>query len=746
MKRFAFYGRVSTEDQQDPTSSRNWQLARSRQIIEPAGGEIVAEFFDIAQSRSLPWKRRPEAARLLETFRDPDRGFDAVVIGEPQRAFYGNQFGLTFPVFTHFDVGLWVPEVGGAVDPGSEAHDLVMSLYGGMSKGERMRIKTRVRSAMASQAAIEGRFLGGRPPYGYQLVDAGPHPNPSKAAIGQQLRRLAPDPIAAPVVQRIYDQFCSGDGLHTIASALNADGIPSPSGHDPERNKHRASGQGKWAKSAIRAILANPRYTGFEVWNKQRKDEVLLDVEDVALGHQTKMRWNDTDAWIWSQRPMHQAIVSTQQFETAQATFAGNKRRAPRQPAEGRHYLLSGLLHCGVCGRRMQGQWNHGRAYYRCKFPSDYPDGGCEHPQSVYVKEAAVIPGLDGWLASLFEDEHIDDTAQVLSGVSEPDPASEQRQAGLRDGIKECDRKIERYRSLLDQEGDVAIAAKWITDTQRERRALEAQLGQQIPGGTMTTEQVKALVAALRDIVDVLADADPADKAELYNELGVTLRYDPEGMVTVQAHPRGVTVCVGGGTHPAEPHALFALPSTSWPREARDAVPLLGNDSLPTYPPQSRRWSPDSSLPPGSPCAGGSGSALLRSPDTIAEEAVGHRPGRAGGSLLRARRTGPGPSGVDGVAEDLEPPIEQLRSERVFVVQVAVDLDCVDLVARGVEKDMAPVVGDRSDVGLPVDEAGSEGEVGLEEVVLDDVGVLAGDHFEDLVGGVQVSSSVRPRR
>ena len=41
MKRFAFYGRVSTEDQQDPASSRSWQLARSRQVIEQAGGEIV---------------------------------------------------------------------------------------------------------------------------------------------------------------------------------------------------------------------------------------------------------------------------------------------------------------------------------------------------------------------------------------------------------------------------------------------------------------------------------------------------------------------------------------------------------------------------------------------------------------------------------------------------------------------------------------------------------------------------------
>src|SRR3954469_23048148 len=220
MKRFAFYGRVSTEDQQDPTSSRNWQLARSRQIID-SHGQVVAEFFDIGQSRSLPWKRRPEAARLLDAFRDPDRGFDAVVVGEPQRAFYGNQFGLTFPVFTHFGVELWVPEVGGPVDPGSEAHDMVMSLDGGMSKGERMRIKARVRTAMAAQAAIEGRFLGGRPPYGYRLADAEEHPNPAKAARGQHPLHLAPDPVAAPVVQRIFTEYANARGLHLIASGLN---------------------------------------------------------------------------------------------------------------------------------------------------------------------------------------------------------------------------------------------------------------------------------------------------------------------------------------------------------------------------------------------------------------------------------------------------------------------------------------------------------------------------------------------
>ena len=71
---------------------------------------------------------------------------------------------------------LWVPEVGGPIDPDNEAHDLIMSVFGGVSKGERNRIKIRVRTAMAAQAQLKGRFLGDRPPYGYRLIDAGPPP------------------------------------------------------------------------------------------------------------------------------------------------------------------------------------------------------------------------------------------------------------------------------------------------------------------------------------------------------------------------------------------------------------------------------------------------------------------------------------------------------------------------------------------------------------------------------------------
>src|SRR5215472_15196315 len=161
--RFASWERVSTEDRQDPESSRAWQYACGKSLVEPFGGVIVVEFFDTGKSRSIPPQRRPEASRPLAALAGPDRGFEAVVVGEPQRAFYGNQFGNTFPLFERYGVPLWVPEAGGPIDPASEAHDMIMSTFGSLPKGERNRIKVRVRAAMAAQAQLEGRYLGGAP-------------------------------------------------------------------------------------------------------------------------------------------------------------------------------------------------------------------------------------------------------------------------------------------------------------------------------------------------------------------------------------------------------------------------------------------------------------------------------------------------------------------------------------------------------------------------------------------------------
>jgi hypothetical protein len=55
-------------------------------------------------------------------------------------------------------------------------HDMAMTITGGLSKSERQHVQQRVRAAMAAQVLIDGKHQGGRAPYGYVVVDAGPHP------------------------------------------------------------------------------------------------------------------------------------------------------------------------------------------------------------------------------------------------------------------------------------------------------------------------------------------------------------------------------------------------------------------------------------------------------------------------------------------------------------------------------------------------------------------------------------------
>ena len=558
--RFAFAGRCSTEDNQDPDSSRAWQLSRATTLIQPFGGVIVAEYFDIGQSRALPWKRRPRSAELLEALRDPARGFEAVVVGEPHRMFYGNQFGLIFPLFVHFGVELWVPEMGGRVDPTSDAHDMMMLLFGGLSKAERNRIKVRVRAAMAAQAATEGRFLGGRPPYGYRLVEVGPHPNPAKAADGRMLRQLSPDPETAPVVQRIFSEYLAGVGLFAIAEGLTRDAIPSPSAYDRARNPHRR-GQG-WAKSAVRAILLNPRYCGRQVWNRQRRVETLIDVDDVALGHETKMRWNGDAAWVWSQEMSHEPLVSPEEVEEVRARLRATARRsADRRPrSTPRPYMLRSLIFCGLCDRRMQGTWNNGKPHYRCQFPNQYASTNDRHPKAVYVREALVVPAVDQWLATLLDADHVEATIDAIAGAAESGGTSEAA-ASARRTIARCDARLASYRTALDAGGDPVTIGRWIADVIRHRddAARDLSAAEAAEPKRPSRDDVARLIAEMGGAIAMLREADPQGKQALYERLGLRMTYYPQDRkVIVEALPGRPSGRSGGGSGWPEPPATPA--------------------------------------------------------------------------------------------------------------------------------------------------------------------------------------------
>jgi site-specific DNA recombinase len=386
--RFAFYGRVSTEDYQDPVTSRARQRDQAGTLV--AGhGQIVAEFFDIGQSRVLAWARRPQAAALVAALADPGRGWDAVVIGEYERALCGSQYASMAPLFEHYGIQLWTPEAGGRIDFHAEGHEQMMMALGLQSKREITRTRIRVRTAMAAQTREQGRYLGGRPPYGYRLADAGPHPNKAHAAWGRRAHRLEPDPQTAPQVAWIFAQRLAGHSMARIARALNDTAVPCPSAADPERNPHRSGTA--WTLHTVRAILSNPRYTGRQVWNRQRTDSDLVDPANTSLGHRPVQRWNLPEGWVISARPAHPAIVSEADFIAAQDP---GTRRGPGSPT-GRRYLLAGLLRCGTCGRLLESCWSNGKAAYRCRHghtTATRPDP--TRPANAYIREDQILPLL----------------------------------------------------------------------------------------------------------------------------------------------------------------------------------------------------------------------------------------------------------------------------------------------------------------------------------------------------------------
>jgi hypothetical protein len=354
-------------------------------------------------------------------------------------------------------------------------------------------------------------------------------------------------------VERIYRDFLSGMGIFAIAEGLTRDGIPSPSAYDPGRNGHRNTKA--WSKSAIRVILTNARYTGRQVWNKQHKTETLIDVDDVALGHETKMRWNPKETWISSSRTVHKALVDEETFGQVQALIAAGARRSrverkPRQSKRG--YQLSGLLFCALCGRRMQGSFNNGRNHYRCGYAAEYADANrIAHPRSLYVREDKIIELLDPWIARAFSPDNLRTTVDAIV-AAQIDEGNQHRIAQSRDILATCDDKLKRYRAALEAGTDPGLVQQWIAEVQAERTSTERALQRLTTRRPMIAAELQELIDGLSGIAQILRRASAEDKANLYKQLGLRLRYEPGlRLIKAEAEPNGscTKVCPRGNTN-----------------------------------------------------------------------------------------------------------------------------------------------------------------------------------------------------
>jgi hypothetical protein len=111
----------------------------------------------------------------------------------------------------------------------------------------------------------------------------------------------------------------------------------------------------------------------------------------------------------------------------------------------------------------MQGTFAHETARYRCRFPSeDALANRIEHLLTVYVKEDAMVPRLDSWIAELFDEANLETTCEALAMIGEADDESEARAETARRKIADCDQRLAKYRQTLDAGADATVVAGWM--------------------------------------------------------------------------------------------------------------------------------------------------------------------------------------------------------------------------------------------------------------------------------------------
>jgi len=122
----------------------------------------------------------------------------------------------------------------------------------------------------------------------------------------------------------------------------------------------------------VHGMLTNPIYAGAYAWGRRRGETVIENGRRrVRYGIRKPER-----EWTVLLLDRHTGYISWREYQRNQAVIAGN-RTARQGAARSGRALLSGLLRCGHCRRRMQVRDNGRSAGYQCRGDFSGEDGVC---------------------------------------------------------------------------------------------------------------------------------------------------------------------------------------------------------------------------------------------------------------------------------------------------------------------------------------------------------------------------------
>ena len=136
-------------------------------------------------------------------------------------------------------------------------------------------------------------------------------------------------PEEAQVVRQVFEDYLSGIGKSSIARKLNRQKIPTKSGS-------------LWRGTTIHDMLTNEKYTGS-----------LLLQKTYRLDHISKKTVrNHGEVAQYFVAESHEAIIDRSIFAQVQKEIKRRAEKASPSQISSGHYLFTGLVLCGQCGKR----------------------------------------------------------------------------------------------------------------------------------------------------------------------------------------------------------------------------------------------------------------------------------------------------------------------------------------------------------------------------------------------------------
>jgi DNA invertase Pin-like site-specific DNA recombinase len=362
------------------------------------------------------------------------------------------------------------------------------------------------------KTAKRGHIPGAKAPYGYKSVPATDDLNGP--------RKFAIDESKAWAVRMAFDLFVNqGRSFRQIAAALNDKNAPSPA-----LTRRRNMGDG-WFGYNVKDVLKNEKYTGSMIHGKQTKAKYYRrsgdEIERVPAREKGKRQAVDRSQWTIVPGA-HDAIVTQEQFNQAQAIMAGRKKH--KRGGTAKITPLSGLCCCGHCGNKLgacvrrssdqRKDWTwRGMRCSTFSVRGDLP-AECRYCLQLDYLASEVFRQIE---TDYLSDEAVAHYRQAISKhLLRQRSQGEGQAAKLGKTLEDVEAKlIKADNRLLDVPHDIAPALyRQIRELKDRRQKLIAEIAAQSQlvaiSERVISDQGQALVSRLKEIRSKIRSADPA--------------------------------------------------------------------------------------------------------------------------------------------------------------------------------------------------------------------------------------------